>query len=227
MVSQVDGKRREMGSRAVRRSPLLQIVSGDSRELEPVSGLPQNPWAAEAFPRVPRWVFGGMTRAFNGNCFTTKSMNSDCTGLLSCGCLSLNWFCLVKRSRALLGSNPTRDNQAKGASMALRCPGSCEPGQPFFPLNALVMPQKTRSAKCQRPIPREPVGRTRFSKDLGSTGACAPILQGADNAHDGFAGCRFRRDVRERCHHRCTTRRTESRQKAATDRLHIAPTPVS
>ena len=58
-----------------------------------------------------------------------------------------SWYthlCLVKRSWALRGRNPTRDSQTEGASMTHGCPdGIHRRGSPFqTPSNARVMPRK-------------------------------------------------------------------------------------
>ena len=67
---------------------------------------------------MERCVFQGITRVSNGACQRVPDL--------------LTFVCPVKRSRALLASNPTRDNRAEGAPTALPAPGrfACR-GQPL------------------------------------------------------------------------------------------------
>ncbi|GEM_PF-2844770 len=58
---------------------------------------------------MERCVFQGMTRVSNGACRRVPDL--------------VTFVCPVKRSRALLASNPTRDNRAEGAPTALPAPG--------------------------------------------------------------------------------------------------------
>jgi|GEM_PF-4957565 len=61
-------------------------------------------YAAVGILRRLRWDESGKTHL--------TGAQAGCTSSWTCYTLA----CLVKRSRALLGSNPTRDNQAEGAS---------------------------------------------------------------------------------------------------------------
>jgi len=89
--------------------------------------------------------------------------------------LVLYLACLVKRSRALLASNSTRDNQVKGGSKTPWLPGLFQSRQPFSfpPLNALAIPSKTHSRQAARWRTQPPDHSIGRGGSAAFAGACA------------------------------------------------------